>query len=138
MAMADKEGAMSRSGYSEDYEFLELYRANVDRALKGKRGQKFLKALLLALDALPAKRLISEQLVDDYGEVCAIGALCKMRGIDTSKIDYYDPGEVAKAVGVPWCLAAETEYINDDITETPEQRWQRVRTWVASQITEST
>jgi hypothetical protein len=33
---------MSRSGYSEDYEHMELYRANVDRTLAGKKGQAFL------------------------------------------------------------------------------------------------
>lgn len=30
---------MSRSGYSDDCEYLDLYQANVDRALTGKRGQ---------------------------------------------------------------------------------------------------
>ena len=54
---------MSRSGYS--YEFEEgwgLYRGAVASAKRGKRGQKFLRELLSALDDMPIKRLISGEL----------------------------------------------------------------------------
>lgn len=58
---------MSRSGYNDDYDGdgfpLALYRENVDRAIRGRRGQVFLRDLVEALDALPEKRLISDDLV---------------------------------------------------------------------------
>lgn len=130
---------MSRSGYSDDCENLDLFRNAVDRAIKGKRGQAFLKEMAAAMDAMPAKRLIANDLIDDSGEVCAIGSVCKARGIDVSKIEIQDPSEVAKAVGIAWSMAAEIEWINDEYfgyhsDETPEQRWTRVRKWVAENI----
>jgi hypothetical protein len=61
---------MSRSGYSEDFDCdadsvnaMILYRTSVDNAIYGKRGQKFLKDLIIALDALSEKRLITESLI---------------------------------------------------------------------------
>jgi len=36
---------MSRSGYTDDYEHMGLYRKEVENAVKGKRGQSFLKQL---------------------------------------------------------------------------------------------
>ena len=132
---------MSRSGYSDDCEYLELYRNAVDRAIKGKRGQAFLKEMAAALDAMPVKRLIAAELIAEDGEVCAIGSVCKARGVDVSKIDPFDPDGVADMVGIARALAAEIEYINDDgeelygkIGETPEQRWVRVRLWVDEQV----
>ena len=55
---------MSRSGYSDDYEGLGLYRQTVENALRGKRGQAFLRELLEALDALDEKKLIEGYLKD--------------------------------------------------------------------------
>lgn len=54
---------MSRSGYVDDCENLELYRATVERSIKGKRGQAFLRELAAAMDAMPEKVLIAEELV---------------------------------------------------------------------------
>ena len=125
---------MSRSGYSDDCEFLDLYRANVDRAIAGKRGQAFLREMAAAMDAMPVKRLIGDQLVDSSGEVCGIGAVCEARGVDVSGIDYYSPCDVARSVGIATALAAEIEWINDERNETPEQRWTRVRKWVADNL----
>ena len=129
---------MSRSGYSDDGEFLDLYRANVDRAIAGKRGQTFLRELAAALDAMPVKRLIPGEL-EINGEVCALGAIGVKRGLDMSDVELYDPSDVAKLFGIARCLAAEIEYINDEDweappNETPEQRWARVRRWVEDNI----
>jgi len=128
---------MSRSGYSDDCENLELYRSAVDRALRGKRGQSFLLELAASLDAMPEKALIAGELVSGNGACCAIGAVCKSRGLDVSHVDYEDPDSVARAIGVARSMAAEIEYINDERgerNETPEQRWYRVRKWTSDKI----
>lgn len=130
---------MSRSGYSDECEYLDLYRGNVERTIKGKRGQAFLREMAKALDEMPEKKLISGELVGESG-VCAIGAVCKARGLDVRKVDEFDPHEVADLVGISTPLAAEIAYLNDDNDfyyrrhETPEERWQRMRKWVQENI----
>lgn len=57
---------MSRSGYSDeiDDQWLSImWRGRVTSAMRGKRGQAFLRDLVEALDAMPEKRLIAEYLV---------------------------------------------------------------------------
>lgn len=132
---------MSRSGYSDDCDsnYLYLYRGTVTRTINGKRGQAFLIEMAKAMDAMPEKRLIPEELISKTGEVCAIGTVCKARGIDVSGVDLEDPESVGKLVGISRTLAAEIEYENDEggpyrKNETPEERWVRVRKWVASSI----
>lgn len=130
---------MNRSGYSEDCEFLELYRANVERAIRGKRGQAFLRELAAALDLMPEKALIYGELVNESGACGAIGAVCKARGT-TIDVDEYCPASVGDLVGVSAALAAEIEFINDcggRFSETPAQRWLRMRRWVEDQLLET-
>jgi len=139
---------MSRSGYSDDLDegVLNLYRANVERAIKGKRGQAFLKVMAKCLDEMPVKELIVEKLIDEDGGCCAIGVVCKARGLDVSKVDEYDSQEVGALVGIASPLAAEIAYLNDmdgsysiswsgarSPDETPGNRWQRMRRWVQEQ-----
>ena len=80
---------MSRSGYSECVDQWDLirWRGAVNSAIHGKRGQAFLVELLAALDAMPVKELISEELIDEEGQVCALGAIGVARGLDMSKLD---------------------------------------------------
>lgn len=128
---------MSRSGYSDDVEFLELYRASVRRAIRGKRGQRFLHELAATMDAMPEKRLIMHELIAENGEMCTIGTVCKIRGIDVSGVDVEDPESIGQLVGISRSMAAEIEYENDECgscNETPEQRWTRMRAWVQSEI----
>lgn len=131
-------GIMSRSGYSEDLEPWDLirWRGQVASAIRGKRGQKLLMDLLSALDAMPEKALISHELETENGEVCALGALGKYRGMDMSVLDPGEPEEVAAAFDIAHQLAQEIVYMNDDdwSQETPEHRWTRMRAWVAEQI----
>lgn len=128
---------MSRSGYSDDFgDPLELgrWRAQVMSAIRGKRGQAFLMELAEEMDLMPEKRLIDGNLIDEDGECCAIGVVCKSRGIDVEGIDPYDAEFVGGTVGVARQLAAEIVYMNDECGpyngETPEQRWLRMRVWV--------
>jgi hypothetical protein len=134
---------MSRSGYVdtgdwEDDEIgtLNLYRANVARSIRSKRGQAFLREMAAAMDAMPEKFLIADELVTAEGEVCAIGSVCKARGLDVSGTDPEEPDEVAKLVGISRILAAEIEYENDEggWHENDEQRWTRMRHWIDSNL----
>lgn len=130
---------MSRSGYTEDLDHWALirYRGQVARAIRGRRGQAMLRDLLTALDAMTAKRLVASALEAD-GEVCALGALGRMRGLDMSTLDPEDPKSVARAFDIADQLAREVAYMNDEYTwnpETPESRWLRMREWVASNVT---
>lgn len=118
---------------------LNLYRATVKRSIRGKRGQAFLRELRDAMDAMPEKILIAEELIDGEGDCCAIGVVCKSRGLDVSATDPHCPDSVAGLVGVARCLAAEIEYENDECGpwrggETPAERWTRMRKWVDDQI----
>ncbi len=133
---------MSRSGYSDDCDNLGLWRGAVHRATTGYRGQHLLVKLRDALDAMPIKRLITDALKDESGEVCALGAL-------DPNAPVYDAEDLAKHFGVARALAAEIVYENDEhwmplqegedgrwtqTKETPEQRWIRMRAWVDEQI----
>lgn len=139
---------MSRSGYNEagDCEQWDLirWRGAVHSALNGKRGQDFLKEMLAALDALPEKKLIKHDLIDDGG-VCAIGSVGVYRGTDMSDLNPEFSDGIAEAFGIADALVREIEYINDEDyfpgygkrlqpDEEPEARWIRVRTWVEKWI----
>lgn len=126
---------MSRSGYTEDCEYLGIYRASVERAMKGKRGQAFFRDLITALDAMPEKRLVSGDLETHEGAVCALGALGRHRRVDMSQLDTYDHDGLGTAFGIAKVLAAETMFENDESgCKTPEERWQHIRDWADSQL----
>lgn len=138
---------MGRSGYSDDYGddepgLLNLYRHAVHRAIAGARGQSLLRRLRDALDAMPVKRLITDAIKDDSGDVCALGALDPSAPVyDAEDDDYGDHATLLAAhFGVARALASEIVYMNDEAfawrcrEETPEQRWSRMRAWVDEQI----
>lgn len=131
---------MSRACYSDDLDDWDLirWRGAVASAIRGKRGQAFLREMLVALDALPEKRLISGELAQD-GEVCALGSVGLKRGMDMSVIDPEDYTAVADAFGIPESLAREIEFLNDEswYRPTPEQRFQNVRKWVIGNLGET-
>lgn len=135
---------MSRSGYAEDgdhddYRGAALYRGAVMSAIRGKRGQKLLRDLADALDAMPDKRLITDALEAD-GEYCALGALACAKGIDVSSVDPEDQTSVAKVFGVAESLICEIVYINDECAPIydyvpfevcgPMRRYERHRTFL--------
>ncbi len=130
---------MSRSGYTDDFDEewrLWFYRSAVESAIKGRRGQQFLRDLIIALDALPVKRLIEGEL-EEGGEVCALGSVGKMRGLSMEGIDTSDRDELSRLFGIAPSMAAEVMYENDEgafRSETPEHRWVRVRQWAVENV----
>lgn len=131
---------MSRSGYCDDYDgewALIRWRGAVASAIRGKHGQAFLREMLAALDALPAPRLIKDDLENDRGGVCAIGAVGRARGTPMAELDPEDSIAIGKAFGIARALAAEIEFINDEASaweESDETRFIRVRQWILAQI----
>lgn len=134
--------SVGRSGYTDDWPDDNagwLWRGAVRSAIRGRRGQAFLRELRAALDAMPVKRLIEGELEQD-GEVCAIGAVGRARGMDMSKIYVDDRDVVAAAFGIAPALVAELEFYNDDdfggydCERTPEKRWEVVSRWVDRQL----
>lgn len=142
---------MSRSGYNDDIDGWSLirWRGQVASAIKGKRGQLFLLEMLAALDALPVKRLVANELeapdlvpcshwgLFEAESVCAIGAVGKRRGVDMTKLDPEDYSTVAGTFNIAEQLAQEIVFMNDEAAyyrETPEDRFTRMRAWVVSHI----
>lgn len=145
-----------------------LWEANLERSLKGRKGQSALRELEAALLALPDKRLIANDTVSADGSVCAIAALAKHRGYqgdmtlpkqpdwnsDADKDSpYWDDYEYEEAVegamvkiatdlGVPPMVAKAIIYENDNDDyrpdPTPEKRYARVLSWVQRKIQATT
>lgn len=131
---------MSRSGYSDDLDTWDMirWRGQVASAIRGQRGQQLLRELAEAMDAMPDKRLIANEL-ECEGSYCALGVVGHARGIDMRSIDPEDSEEVASVFNIARQLAKEIVFINDEAgywQETPERRWARVRQWVDSKIKE--
>lgn len=132
---------MNRANYDDSPDNswqLIMYRGAVTSAIRGKRGQAFLRELLAALDAMPEKRLTSE-LLEDGPDVCALGAVGRQRGVDMSKLNPEDYTALSKVFGIPQSLVREIEWENDDDgwgfnQITPERRWERMRAWVVQNI----
>jgi hypothetical protein len=133
---------MSRSGYSDCCDGWELirWRGAVASAIRGKRGQQLLREMATALDAMPEKRLIAEELQTPDGEVCALGCVGRARSLDMTNIDAWDTEQVSKAFGIARALAAEVAFVNDDWINRhsdPEKRWEIVRRWVKEHLQEA-
>lgn len=133
---------MSRIGYSTDEDYpgqFELWQANCRRSLHGKQGQEELRALRDALLELPDKRLIHGLLVDTDGEVCAVGAYAKHKGLDLQKFDPEGAtDEVGIEAGMPSLVAWKVVEMNDMEFDhlTPERRYTQMLEWVSRQILE--
>lgn len=142
---------MSRSNYSDDCENLELWRGNVERTIKGKRGQALLKELEAALLALPERALCANDVANpEDGTVCALGAVALKRKLEKGAVlpealkriaEEFPEGceaeELADAFKISSMLAREITYINDEdgrYDEKPQDRYERVLKWVKSQI----
>jgi len=137
---------MSRSGYNDyegdddDDEWRQImWRGAVTRAIRGKRGQAFLREMIGAMDAMPEKRLVPGVLKSGCG-VCAIGSVGVQRGVDMAALDPEYPPAIAAAFGISTAMVREIEWKNDQAggySETPEARWLRVRAWAETLTTET-
>ena len=138
---------MSRSGYSEgdcdDTESLLAsgrWQAQLRSAIRGKRGQRFLLDLIAALDALPERKLIANDLQRE-GSFCALGALAHHRK-QTIELDGEwedrDWAKLGNAFDIAEQLARETMFINDERTRNDGERWFDVRRWAIRNLTPET
>lgn len=134
---------MSRHGYTDECDdtwAMIRWQGAVKSAIRGKRGQAFLREMLSALDALEEPRLIAGDLQHPAtGEVCALGSVGRARGIDMSSVDIEDYTAVSKLFGISETLAREVMFHNDDFyqrnrTGEAERRFTRVREWILEQI----
>lgn len=131
---------MSRHGYSEgdgDYDNWQMimWSGQLASAVRGKRGQAFFKDLVVALEEIPVKRLVANELRKD-GEVCTLGALGTKRGMNLEKLDPEDYEIVACEFNIATQLAREVTYWNDEVCEslTPEERWTKMHSWATNKI----
>jgi hypothetical protein len=142
---------MNRSGYTEgeedNWQWIK-WRGAVASAIRGKRGQAFIRDLKTALEAMPDKKLIEKELMNTEGDVCAIGCIMKARGIDTATLDVDDYEHIAHLLGVNEKLVQEIEWENDNarvfrvgpyvgsgraaltfLDTAPETRWRILHNW---------
>jgi len=142
---------MSRTGWTDGYED-DQWRAimasgAIKSAIRGKRGQAFLRDLAEALDAMPDKRLADGLLVAEDGCKCALGVLGERRGLDLLALQQpldWDQEAIAKAFGVAESLTNQVQWINDesafvsdpvgDSDKERRLRWKEVRDWVAKNL----
>lgn len=129
-----------RLSYQDEEDYpgqFDLWQGNCERSLRGKRGQEELSILRDALLEIPEKRLILGSLVDEEGEVCAVGAYARHKGLD---LNAFDPEEDTDAVGVaggmPRLVAWKVVEMNDLSFDhlTPEDRWKMMLEWVDSKL----
>lgn len=133
---------MSRLYYENDCDYIEgLQHGWLSSAIRGRRGQAFLRELVAALDALPAPELSCGALEDaQTGCCCAFGAVRRLRGPENVKLDFHPdeeeiaPTYLAEPFGVSetlaWAVVQANEEIDEQNTEPARRRrWARVRAW---------
>jgi len=135
---------MSRSGYIDDEPMsnteqwaLIRWRGAVKSAFRGRRGQSALRDTLAAMDALPERKLIANDLENTAGEVCALGALARARHVDLDDVDPEDAETVARKLDIAEAMVREIVEVNDewgDYNETPERRWGRMHAWLKKHV----
>lgn len=151
---------MSRSGYSEnecdsqEEQWAQIrWRGAVASALRGKRGQAFIRELKEQLEAMPEKKLIAEELINENGEVCAVACVMKARGIDMTDVEIDDFERIADLCNVNEKVIQEIEWENDQARKfyvgphvgyqntamthwdtSPETRWKEMHAWCEAQL----
>jgi hypothetical protein len=135
---------MSRAGYGDDLETWDLirWRGAVNSALRGRRGQAFLREALAALEALPKPRLVAGEF-EAEGAYCLLGAVARQRGVESQHLigqvlegDYRG---VVETFGIADSMAREIMYMNDEggpWEESDENRYARMVSWIRGRIRE--
>ena len=125
-----------------------LWEANCRRSLQGKAGQRELREMEAALLALPAKRLVQGVLLSDDGDVCALGAYGRYKGLDLTSFETCDKEitgvEVGIAGGMPrlvaWAVVDRNDRLDGQyqvgtfVLLTPEERYDQMLAWVRAQL----
>jgi hypothetical protein len=134
---------MTRSNYMDDGDIDQWasirWRGAVKSAASGSRGQAFFRDLITALDAIPEKTLIADELEVD-GQFCALGAVASLRGLSCEELNSESIETVSQQLNIADALAREVTFINDEAgfyNESEERRWQRVRQWAEYQLKRS-
>jgi hypothetical protein len=132
---------MSRAGYVDDCDGdnwdMIRWRGAVTSAIRGKRGQDFLREMLTALDSLPDQCLARGELQTEHGDVCALGSVGRARGLDMSGVDVEDYAAVSKLFGISEALAREIMWVNDEhcsVRAPSKKRFATVRAWILDEI----
>ena len=160
---------MSRSGYTDDYDYDNWasirWRGAVASAIRGQRGQRFIREAIAALDAMPEKRLAARTF-EASGDFCTLGVIGQSRGVDLSVLNAECDDDVhreaAGLLGIPRALAAEVMEENDEcadeyewhkapftddfgyyaksvrvaVPDVADIRWRKMRDWLESQLRE--
>ena len=136
-----------QEGYGDAEPWMEGQQAGaLKSAIRGQRGQRLLRDLVAALDALDAPELSAGALEDETtGCCCAFGAVRRYRGAAAVPL-YFDPMEAdldpphfAEPFDVAPALAWEVVEVNEGSSDSNmeaarRQRWERVRAWAVKHL----
>jgi hypothetical protein len=139
---------MSRLYYSDnDYDQeIGVARGRRLSAIRSQRGQRFLRDLVAALDALPTPELHSGALEDSKtGCCCAFGAVRRLRGVESVKLWFHPededitPDSLAEPFDVSptlaWAVVQANEDMHEDNSEQGRRRrWAEVRDWAVRHL----
>jgi hypothetical protein len=138
--------------YDDDLDYFQegLIAGALRSAIRGKRGQQFLRDLVQALDALPSPELAAGALEDEKtGCCCAFGAVRRFRGADAVPLWFHpmeedmtpdnlaEPFNVSKTLAWAVVQANEDGMIGNDESKR-RLRWKQVRDWAVRRLIPTT
>ncbi len=136
-----------QEGYGDAEPWMEGQQAGaLKSAIRGQRGQRLLRDLVAALDALDAPELSAGALEDETtGCCCAFGAVRRYRGAAAVPLCFHpteeelDPSHFAEPFDVAPALAWQVVEVNEGWSDSNKQaarrqRWGRVRAWAVRHL----